>query len=61
MSASAGDAATAAKPKLRARRDGAAIPLDDVDKRVMNLLQSSFPLAEEPFAALAPMAELGVD
>ncbi|MDX6662254.1 MAG: siroheme decarboxylase [Solirubrobacterales bacterium] len=58
----AGQAATAApKPKLRSRKDGAAIPLDDVDKRLMNLLQSSFPLAEEPFAELAPQAELAVD
>jgi DNA-binding Lrp family transcriptional regulator len=55
------DAATAAKPKLRSRRDGAAIPLDEVDKRVMNLLQSSFPLAEEPYAALARLAELDQD
>ena len=31
--------------KVRSRKDGAAIPLDDTDKRLMNLLQSSFPLA----------------
>ena len=50
-----------ATPKLRSRKDGAAVPLDDTDKRLMNLLQSSFPLEAEPFAALAPQAELGVD
>ncbi len=50
-----------AKPKLRSRRDGAAIPLDDVDKRVMNLLQSSFPLEAEPFAPVAAAAGLEVD
>ncbi len=44
--------------KARSRRDGAAIPLDDVDKRLMNLLQSSFPLDPEPFAAVAAAAEL---
>ena len=33
-----------ATPKLRSRKDGAAIPLDDADRRLMNLLQSSFPL-----------------
>ena len=33
-----------AKPKLRSRKGGAAVPLDETDKRLMNLLQSSFPL-----------------
>ena len=48
-------------PKVRSRKDGAAIPLDETDKRLMNLLQSRFPLAAEPYAALAPEADLGVD
>ena len=39
------------RPKVRSRRDGAAVPLDDDDKRLMNLLQSSFPLEPEPFVA----------
>jgi DNA-binding Lrp family transcriptional regulator len=47
--------------KARSRRDGAAIPLDETDKRLMNLLQSSFPLDPEPFALLAAEAELGLD
>ena len=43
------------QPKVRSRKDGAAIPLDETDKRLMNLLQSSFPLAAEPYArARAP-------
>jgi DNA-binding Lrp family transcriptional regulator len=46
------------QPKLRSRKDGAAIPLDDVDKRLMNLLQSNFPLAPEPYGLLAAKAEL---
>lgn len=50
-----------AKPKLRSRKDGAAIPLDDSDKRLMNLLQSRFPLSPEPFAAVAEEAELPLD
>ncbi len=50
-----------ARLKLRSRKGGAAIPLDDVDRRIMNLMQSSFPLAEEPFAALAATAELPVE
>jgi DNA-binding Lrp family transcriptional regulator len=41
------------QPKVRERKDGAAIPLDATDKRLMNLLQSRFPLAAEPYAALA--------
>ena len=41
------------RPKVRSRKGGAAVPLDDADKRLMNLLQSSFPLDPEPFAALA--------
>jgi DNA-binding Lrp family transcriptional regulator len=47
-----------AKPKLRSRAGGAAIPLDDTDRRLMNLLQSSFPLDPEPFALLASEADL---
>ena len=49
------------RPKLRSRKDGAAIPLDEHDKRLMNLLQSRFPLAAEPFAPIAAEAELPVD
>jgi DNA-binding Lrp family transcriptional regulator len=46
---------------VRSRRDGAAIPLDDADKRLMNLLQSRFPLDPEPYAAIATEAELALD
>jgi DNA-binding Lrp family transcriptional regulator len=56
-----GRGATAAKPKLRERKDGAAVPLDATDRRLMNLLQGSFPLLREPFAAVAAEAELDVD
>jgi siroheme decarboxylase len=47
--------------KVRSRKGGAAIPLDDADKRVMNLLQSRFPLVPEPFVPVAAEAELEVD
>ncbi len=44
--------------KARSRAGGSAIPLDEADKRLMNLLQSRFALAPEPFAAVAAEAEL---
>jgi DNA-binding Lrp family transcriptional regulator len=48
-----------ARPKVRSRAGGAAVRLDETDKRLMNLLQSSFPLEREPFAAIA--GEAGID
>jgi len=48
-------------PKLRSRKDGAAVPLDATDRRLMNLLQSSFPLQREPFGLIASEAELPID
>ncbi|MDX6590104.1 MAG: siroheme decarboxylase [Solirubrobacterales bacterium] len=51
----------APQSKARSRRDGAAIPLDETDKRLMNLLQSSFPLDPEPFALVASEADLDLD
>ena len=50
-----------AKPKLRSREGGAAVPLDETDKRLMNLLQSSFPLEPRPFELIASKAELDSD
>ena len=48
-----------AQPKVRSRKGGAAVPLDETDKRLMNLLQSSFPLRPEPFEEVA--AEAGLE
>jgi DNA-binding Lrp family transcriptional regulator len=48
-----------AQPKIRSRKHGAAVPLDEADKRLMNVLQSRFPLAAEPFGAVA--AEAGLE
>jgi DNA-binding Lrp family transcriptional regulator len=43
-------------PKLRSRKQGAAIPLAAIDKRLLNLMQGSFPIAERPYAAVASEA-----
>src|SRR4029079_12911117 len=49
------------RPKVRSRKGGAAVPLDDGDKQLMNLLQSSFALDPEPFARLASDAGMPLD
>jgi DNA-binding Lrp family transcriptional regulator len=46
------------KLKIRSRKDGSAAPIDDVDRRVLNLMQGSFPLEPRPYAAVAAAAEL---
>jgi siroheme decarboxylase len=48
----------AAVAKTRSRKGGAAVALDDTDRRLLNLLQGSFPLAERPYAEVARLAEL---
>jgi siroheme decarboxylase len=45
-----------ATPKLRERKHGAAVPLDDVDRRLLNLMQGSFPIARRPYAQVAELA-----
>jgi len=45
-------------PKLRSRTHGAAIPLDELDKRLLNLMQGSFPLQARPYAAVAAEAKI---
>jgi siroheme decarboxylase len=44
--------------KVRSRKDGSAVPLDDLDRRLLNLLQGSFPLEPRPFARVAELAEI---
>jgi DNA-binding Lrp family transcriptional regulator len=45
-------------PKLRSRKDGAAVALDALDKRLLNLMQGQFPIAARPYAHVAQQAEL---
>ncbi|WP_241004280.1 Lrp/AsnC family transcriptional regulator [Conexibacter sp. SYSU D00693] len=46
-----------AVPKVRSRKDGAAVPLDEFDKRLLNTMQGRFPIEVRPYAAVAE--ELG--
>ena len=48
----------AAIPKVRSRKDGAAVPLDALDKRLLNLMQGSFPLEPRPYLRVAELAEV---
>ncbi len=48
-------------PKLRSRKEGAAIPLDDLDKRLLNLMQGSFPIAVRPYQHVAGEAGISED
>jgi DNA-binding Lrp family transcriptional regulator len=42
--------------KTRSRKHGAAIPLDDLDKRLLNLMQGSFPIESRPYRRVAELA-----
>ncbi|HEX6387977.1 MAG TPA: AsnC family transcriptional regulator [Solirubrobacteraceae bacterium] len=45
-------------PKIRSRKDGAAAPIDETDRKILNLMQGKFPLEPKPYAAVAQLAEL---
>jgi DNA-binding Lrp family transcriptional regulator len=53
------DARSGFGPKLRSRKHGAAAPLDDLDKRLLNLMQGRFPIAPRPFQHVA--TEAGIE
>jgi DNA-binding Lrp family transcriptional regulator len=42
--------------KVRSRKDGSAVPLDELDRKLLNLLQGSFPIAARPYAHVAQLA-----
>ena len=44
--------------KVRSRKDGSAVPLDELDRKLLNLLQGSFPIAARPYAHVAELAEI---
>jgi DNA-binding Lrp family transcriptional regulator len=43
-------------PKLRSRNQGAAVALDELDKRLLNLMQGQFPIAARPYNHVASQA-----
>ena len=40
-------------PKIRSRKGGAAVPLDEFDRRLLNAMQGAFPILPRPYAAVA--------
>jgi siroheme decarboxylase len=50
--------ASSATPKTRSRKDGAAIPLDDLDRKLLNLMQGSFPIAPRPYQHVAALGDV---
>ena len=52
------DVCAMAVAKVRSRKGGSAVPLDDTDKQLLNLLQGHFPIARRPFAHVAELAGL---
>ncbi|HEY1458384.1 MAG TPA: Lrp/AsnC family transcriptional regulator [Solirubrobacteraceae bacterium] len=51
-------APTGAIPKLRSRSGGAAVALEGIDRRLLNLMQGSFPIEPRPYARVAALAEI---
>ena len=50
-----------ATPKIRSRKGGAAVPLDDFDRRLLNAMQGSFPIEPRPYAAVARALDVPED
>ncbi len=54
-------ASVAHGPKVRSRRHGAAVELDELDKRLLNLMQADFPIAPRPYQHVATRAGITED
>ncbi|MEI6791918.1 MAG: Lrp/AsnC family transcriptional regulator [Actinomycetes bacterium] len=50
-----------ATPKIRSRKDGAAVKLSDLDRKLLDLMQGSFPIAARPYEAIALEAGISED
>jgi DNA-binding Lrp family transcriptional regulator len=44
-----------ASVKVRSRRGGSAVPLEESDRKLLNLMQGSFPIARRPFQHVASL------
>jgi DNA-binding Lrp family transcriptional regulator len=49
----------AVTPKIRSRKDGAAVPLDEFDKKLLDTMQGGFRIVPRPYAEVATV--LGVE
>ena len=47
--------------KIRARKDGSAVPLSEADKQLLNAMQGRFPLEPRPYARVAAEAGMTED
>ena len=47
-----------ATPKIRSRKGGAAVPLDDFDRALLNTMQGGFPIEPRPYVAVAKALEV---
>jgi DNA-binding Lrp family transcriptional regulator len=50
-----------ASAKVRSRKDGAAVALDELDRKLLNLMQGHFPLEPRPYASVAREAGIPED
>jgi DNA-binding Lrp family transcriptional regulator len=50
-----------ATAKVRSRKDGAAVALDELDRKLLNLMQGRFPLEPRPYAGVAREAGMPED
>jgi siroheme decarboxylase len=50
-----------ATPKIRSRKGGSAVPLDDFDRGLLNTMQGAFPIEPRPYAAVAKALEVPED
>jgi DNA-binding Lrp family transcriptional regulator len=50
--------ASAAIAKTRSRKDGAAVPLDDLDRKLLNLMQGGFAIVPRPYQRVAELGNV---
>jgi DNA-binding Lrp family transcriptional regulator len=51
----------AVTPKIRSRKDGAAVPLDEFDKKLLDTMQGGFRIVPRPYAEVATVLGVGED